>query len=97
MTIKNQYPLPRIDDLFDQVGGANIFSNIDLRYRYHKVQIRDEDIHRTTFCTRYEHDEFVVMPFGLTNAPVKFMCMMNSIFSKYLDKFVLVFIDDILV
>ena len=95
MTIKNPYPLPRIDDLFDQVGGAKIFSNIDLRFDYHRVHIRNEDICKTTFHTMYDHYEFVVMLFGLTNAPVDFMCTMNNIFSKYLDKFVLVFIYDI--
>ena len=97
MTIKNHYPLPRIDNLFDQVGGAKIFSNIDLWFRYHQVQIHDGDIHKTPFHMRYEHYEFVVIPFGLTNASTNFMCMMNNIFSKYLDKFVLVFIDNILV
>ena len=97
MTIKNRYPLPRIDDLFDEVGGTRVFSNIDLRSGYHQVQIRDKDIHKTTFVTRYGHYEFVVMLFKLTNAPANFMCMMNNIFSRYLDKFVLVFIDDILV
>ena len=97
MTIKNQYPLPRIGDLFDQVGGSKIFSNIHLRFRYHQVRIHDEDIHKNSFCTRYKHYEFIVMPFELTNAPVNFMCMINNIFSKYLDKFVLVFIDNILV
>ena len=97
MTIKNWYPLPRIDDLFDQVGGDKIFSKIDLRSGYHQVRICDEDIHKTAFCTRYGHYEFVVMQFGLTNVPKKFMCMMNNIVSKYMDKFVLVFIEDILV
>ena len=97
MTIKNWYPLSRIDDFFDQVGGSNIFSNIDLWYGYHQVRICNEDTHKTTFRTRYNHYEFVVMPFGLTNAFTNFMCMMKNIFSKYLDTFVLVFIDDILV
>ena len=97
MTIKKIYPLPRIDDLFDQMGGAKIFSNIDLRFGYHQVQIHDEDVHKTAFCTRYRHYEFVVIPFRLNNAPANFMCMMNIIFSRYLDNFILVFIDDILV
>ena len=96
-TIKNQYPLPRIDNLFDKVGGAKIFSKIDLQSGYHLVWIRDEDIPNTAFCMRYGHYEFVVIPFRLTNAPTNFMCMMNNIFSKYLHKFVLVFIDEILV
>ena len=97
MTIKNRYPLPRIDDLFDQVGGAKIFLKIDLQSGYHLVRIRDEDIHKTTLHTRYGHYNFVVMLFRLTNATAVFMRMMNRIFSRYLDKFVLVFIDDILV
>ena len=97
MTIKNKYPLPRINDLFDQVGGATIFSKFDLRSGYHQVRIKDEDIRKTNFWMTYGHYEFVVIPFRFTNAPTTFMCLMNSIFSQYLDKFVLVFIDDILV
>jgi hypothetical protein len=89
--------LPRINDLFDQVGGAKIFSNLDLRSDYHQVRIKDEDIRKIAFWTRYGHYRFIVIPFGLTNAPTTFMCLMNSIFSQYLDKSMVVFIDDILV
>jgi hypothetical protein len=96
-TIKNKYPLPRIDDLFDQLRGENIFSKIDLRLGYHQVRIKEEDIHNTTFRTKYGPYEFVVVPFGLTNTPAIFMCLTNGIFRNYLDKFVIVFLDDILV
>jgi hypothetical protein len=96
-TIKNKYPLPIIDDLFDQLRGAKIFSKIDPRLGYHQVRIKKEDIHKTTFRTRYVHYEFVLVPFGLTKAPIVFMCLMNGIFINYLDKFVIVFLDDILV
>ena len=81
MTIKNKYPLTRINDMFDQVGGAKIFSKLDLRSGYHQVRIKDEDINKPTFRTRYGHYEFVVIPFRLTNALAMFMCLMNSIFS----------------
>jgi hypothetical protein len=97
VTVKNKYPLPRINDLFDQLGGASIFSNIDLISGYHQVQIKDEEIHKTAFRTRYGHYEFVVVPFVLTNSPTTFMCLMNNVLNKFLDKFVLVFIDDILI
>lgn len=97
VTIKNKYPLPRIDDLFDQLEGGRVFSKIDLRSGYHQLKIRSEDIPKTAFSTRYGLYEFTVMSFGLTNAPAFFMNMMNKVFMDYLDKFVVVFIDDILI
>jgi hypothetical protein len=97
VTVKTKYPLPRIDDLFDQLHGACVFSNIDLRFKYHQLKIRECDILKTAFISRYGLYEYTVMSFGLTNAPTYFMYLINNIFMEYLDKFVVVFIDDILV
>lgn len=97
LSVKNKNLLHQIDDLFDQVRGATIFSKIDLRNGYHQLQIKDEYIHKTTSITRYSHYEFIVLPFSLTNVKTTFMCLMNNVLHKYLDRFVLVFIDDILV
>jgi hypothetical protein len=97
VTIKNKYPLPWIYDLFDQLKGAKVFSKIDLRSGYYQMQIKRQDVPKTAFRTRYGHFEFLVLPFGLTNAPALFMDLMNRVFQPYLDKFVVVFIDDILV
>ncbi|KAJ4973762.1 hypothetical protein NE237_006936 [Protea cynaroides] len=97
VTIKNRYPLPRIDDLFDQLQGAKVFSKIDLRSGYHQLKIKAGDIPKTAFRTRYGHYEFLVMSFGLTNALASFMELMNRVFHDMLDTSVIVFIDDILV
>ncbi|GJY67096.1 putative reverse transcriptase domain-containing protein [Tanacetum coccineum] len=96
LTIKNLYPLPRIDDLFDQLQGSQYFSKIDLRSGYHQLRVHEDNIPKTTFRTRYGHFKFTIMPFGLTNAPTVFMDLMNRVYRPYLSKFVIVFIDDIL-
>ena len=97
LTIKNKYTLHLIDDLFDQVQGAKVFSKIDLKSSYHQIRIKEEVIYKIAFRTNYGHYEFVVLPFGLTNAPTTFMSLMHDIFQPYLDKFVLIFIEDILI
>ena len=97
MTIRNQYPLPRIDDIFDQLQGERVFLKIDLRSSYHQLKTRSKDVPKTTFRTWYGHYEFLVMPFGLTNSLTAFMDLMNRIFQPYLDQFFIVFIDDILI
>ena len=96
ITIKNKYPLLRIDDLFDQLQGASIFSKIDLRFSYHQLRIKKSDVPNKAFRIRYDHYKFLVTPFGLTNAPAAFMDLMNMVFHPYHNQFVIVFIDDIL-
>jgi hypothetical protein len=97
VTIKNMYPLPRIEDLFDQLKGACVFLKIDLRSGYHQLKIRASDIPKIAFITRYSLYEYTVLSFGLTNAPAYFTYLMNNVFMEYLDKFVVVFIEDILI
>jgi hypothetical protein len=97
VTVKNKYHFPRSDDLFDHLKDPKIISKIDLRLGYHQVRIKEEDINKTSFRTSYGHYEFTMVPFGLSNAPVFFMCLMNGIFREYLDKFVIVFLDEILI
>ena len=97
MIIKNKYPLPQLNYLFDQVAGERVFSKFHLISGYHHINIREEYVNKIAFWTRYGHYEFVVIPFGLTNAPATFMCLLNHLFNKYLDQFVLILIDDILI
>ncbi|XP_019083073.1 PREDICTED: uncharacterized protein LOC109125595, partial [Camelina sativa] len=97
VTVKNKYPLPRIDELLDQLMGATWFSKVDLASGYHQIPIDEADMRKTAFRMRYRHYEFVVMPFGLTNAPAAFMRLMNSVFQEFLDVSIIIFIDDILV
>ena len=97
VTIKNRYPLLRIDDLFDQLRGARVYSKIDLYTSYHQLRVREVEIPKIAFRMRYGHFEFTVMPFGLMNAPAEFMDLMHMVFQPYLDQFVVVFVDDILI
>ena len=97
VTIKNRYPLPRVDDLFDQLRGAQVYSKIDLRTGYHQFRVREVDIPKTAFRTRYEHFEFTMMPFGLMNVPSTFMNLMHWVFQHYLDQFFVFFVDGILI
>ena len=96
-TIRNRYPLPRIDELLDRLGDARFFTKIDLRSGYHQIRVHPDDVPKTAFRTRYGHFEFLVLPFGLTNAPATFMHLMHSIFREHVDAFVIIFLDDILV
>ena len=95
--IKNRYPLLRIDDLFDQLRRARVYSKIDFHTGYHQLRVKEVDIHKTAFRTRYGHFEFIVMPFGLTNALTTFMDLLHRVLQPYLDQFVVVFVDDILI
>ena len=97
VTMRNKYALPWIDDLFNQLHGVCLFSKIDLRFGYHQLRVKNDDVPKTAFRARYGHNEYLVMPFGLTNAPVAFMDLMDSVFNQYLDQFVVVFVNDILV
>ena len=97
VTIKNRYPLPRIDDLFDQLRGVRVYFKIDLCTGYHQLRVREVDIPKTALRTRYRHFEFTMMSFGLTNAPTAFMDLMHRVFQPYLDQFVMIFVDDILI
>ena len=97
MTIKNKYPLPRIDDLMDHLHGSSMFSKIDLQSGHHQILVKADDVQKTAFRSKYGHYEYVVTPFGVTNAPAVFMDYMNRIFRPFLDKFIVVFIDEILI